>query len=244
VDLGRQPVRRVPRNNPGAPGAGGLRGRRRAVDEDDYDDVDDDDDDDDDDEEDFMAHSSDDDFLAPEDDEDEMRLRTGVSMAARSPAPRLADVDFYAMVNGRPREGPGSRRNLMAEDVELAFALQEAEYHDAREVGQVRAAERRFQRSGRGRGRGRLGAFEVDVNDYDAMLRLSESAPPVKRGVSAGVLNRLPVVQSSHDDCTICQGTADSAMVALPCMHAFHKECIMPHLKSSRFCPNCRHEIE
>lgn len=176
----------------------------------------------------------------PEIDEDEARLRAGAGTRRRQvgrPLPnsqRLADmgVDVYALVNGRPESGPGSRRALLEQDEQLAQAIAQ---HD-RFVGMPRGNQNRYYQ--------RRGGFEVDTNDYEAMLRLSESAPPVKRGVSKALLSALPVVKASNDDCTICQGTADSAMVALPCLHNFHKECILPHLKTSRFCPNCRHEIE
>lgn len=184
-----------------------------------------------------------------EEDDDEMRLRSGVTTrrqipelpylpSRNQPQPRLEDIDFFRLVAGRPLDGPGSRRQLLQDDAELARVWQESEYDTLQ------------PRRGRGvpgtgrRNRRQRDMFEVDVNDYDAMLRLSERAPPVKRGASTAVLNSLPIVKASNDDCTICQGTAESVMIALPCLHNFHKECILPHLKTNRFCPNCRHEVE
>jgi hypothetical protein len=182
-----------------------------------------------------------------EDDEDEARLRSGVSTRRRNPLQQptrstsssLSDlgIDVFSLVNRRPYEGPGSRQQMLAQDEDYAMMLQTEEFGLPRH--------RHPHRGGRGgRGVRRGDGFEVDTNDYEAMLRLSERAPPIKRGASSAIIKALPITKASNDDCTICQGTAETAMVALPCLHNFHKECILPHLKTSRNCPNCRHELE
>lgn len=180
-----------------------------------------------------------------DDDDDERRLRSGVSTArivpqrnepARRQHHNLTPEEIYQLVNHRPMHGPGSRRDLMQQDEEIANFLMRENARQFARGGRGRGA---FRGHG-GRGGGHFGEFEVDTSDYEAMSRLA----PVTRGASAGLVSRLPEVKSSHDDCTICQGTAETAMITLPCFHNFHKECITPHFKTSRLCPNCRHEAE
>lgn len=182
-----------------------------------------------------------------DDDDDELRLRTGVATRRNHSAPTIrtphvpqAAIDQALASSGGRRAA--HNRSQVDQDRELAAALQQG-YGD---VGGNPPARGRRGRGGRGRNQlgGRFGEFEVDTNDYEAMLRLSEQAPPVKRGASSAAINSLPVVRGNNDDCTICQGTAETAMIALPCLHNFHRECILPHLKTNRFCPNCRHELE
>lgn len=174
----------------------------------------------------------------PDDDDDEMRLRSGVSTRqAAAAVPRHIGPRY--LPRGVIDQAISSRNNFgrlsqVDRDRELAAALQGGYDFDLPIPRRARG----------GRGRGRMGEFEVDTNDYEAMLRLSEQAPPVKRGASSAAISSLPVVKASNDDCTICQGTAETTMVALPCLHTFHRECILPHLKMNRFCPNCRHELE
>ena len=46
----------------------------------------------------------------------------------------------------------------------------------------------------------------------------------------------------SDDVCTICLGDLDrkTAVVALPCRHALHKECVVLWFERSMQCPTCR----
>lgn len=183
-------------------------------------------------------------FIVDEEDDDEQRLRSGVTTRATSRAihqaghRHLSRAQLAAILSG-DAQAPIHRH--FESDLELATALQSG-------IIDMTPPRRGYGNAGRGRARGRnhgrFGEFEVDTNDYEAMLRLSEQAAPVKRGASDVAISSLPVVKASNDDCTICQGTAETAMVALPCLHNFHRECILPHLKTSRQCPNCRHEVE
>jgi hypothetical protein len=154
-------------------------------------------------------------------------------------------LNVFDLVNRRPSHrvapSPGLSEAERAYMIAIEADLQEEEEFRARLRQAAGTTGRRTGRATNRRG-DHGDAFEVDTNDYEAMLRLSERN--VKRGASAGLIKSLPIVKSSHDDCTICQGTADTVMIALPCLHNFHKECILPHLKTSRLCPNCRHEIE
>lgn len=175
-------------------------------------------------------------------DDDERRLRGGVNTRQSQPTRRNEHRHVPREIVDHALSGRSTyARNAQVDrDRELAAALQGG--YDGFSL--PRAVHQRRPRGGQRNRGGRLGEFEVDTNDYEAMLRLSEQAPPVARGASSAAISSLPVVRASNDDCTICQGTAETAMVALPCLHNFHRECILPHLKTNRFCPNCRHELE
>jgi hypothetical protein len=49
-----------------------------------------------------------------------------------------------------------------------------------------------------------------------------------------------------HKECTVClcESSDKEKLMTLPCMHAFHVDCIKPWLESHNSCPVCRYELE
>lgn len=179
-------------------------------------------------------------------DPDIALLRQGVPTRRPNRHREPANVDLYQLVNGRPREGPGSVQDIIDRDHELA-QMAALGFDDADDLPRP-VPRHRGPRGGAGHhrpvgGRRYGGHFEADVNDYEAMLRLDDNVQ--KKGVDKELLASLPVVSGPDDSCTICLGTVeDAALVSLPCLHHFHRPCIVAHCKTSRLCPNCRTEIQ
>ncbi len=51
---------------------------------------------------------------------------------------------------------------------------------------------------------------------------------------------------SAEFSCSICKEEYEfkNVLIKLPCGHNFHKDCILPWLKSRNSCPTCRYELE
>ena len=81
------------------------------------------------------------------------------------------------------------------------------------------------------------------------LLRRSTQGPD--RGVahSAGFLeSRCAVVECLKDEtetCTVCMESFKKGeeLMILPCMHRYHKNCIMPWLQQSGLCSVCRYNV-
>lgn len=76
--------------------------------------------------------------------------------------------------------------------------------------------------------------------------RLSEPVRPRPLRIQhcASVTSRRPVGAATQQDCPICfDSIRQNEGVALPCMHAFHPQCIRPWLMENDTCPVCRRSV-
>jgi len=87
-----------------------------------------------------------------------------------------------------------------------------------------------------------------DVGTYESLLALDESIK--KRGISERTMKRLrprrPVSSEIGVECEICKENykVNSSIIALPCKHLYHEDCILKWLASERTCPHCRFVLE
>lgn len=81
------------------------------------------------------------------------------------------------------------------------------------------------------------------------LLRRSTQGPDGGVGHSANFLeSRCAVVESLKDEtdtCTVCMESfrKGETLMILPCMHRYHKNCIMPWLQQSGLCSVCRYNV-
>ncbi|KDD76012.1 hypothetical protein H632_c397p1 [Helicosporidium sp. ATCC 50920] len=90
---------------------------------------------------------------------------------------------------------------------------------------------------------------DVDEMGYEQLTVLGEVAGSVICGLSAEALAALPRVPFQGDEqeqCSVCCCEFEPAeeVVALPCAHVFHAECIQEWLLRSKRCPLCHVEVD
>uniref|UniRef100_A0A804MQ98 RING-type domain-containing protein n=1 Tax=Zea mays TaxID=4577 RepID=A0A804MQ98_MAIZE len=96
---------------------------------------------------------------------------------------------------------------------------------------------------------------EVDPDEYsyEELVALGEVVGTENRGLSADALASLPSVtykmQSVQDgnteQCVICRVELEEgeSLIALPCKHLYHPECINQWLQINKVCPMCSAEV-
>lgn len=100
------------------------------------------------------------------------------------------------------------------------------------------------------------GAWEdVDPDEYsyEELIALGEVVGTESKGLAADTIASLPWVtyqaQDKQDDnmeqCVICRVEFDEgeSLVALPCKHPYHSECINQWLQLNKVCPMCSAEV-
>ena len=100
--------------------------------------------------------------------------------------------------------------------------------------------------------RSRNGQNPIEQLIRGLMTRM-QITPENRTPTDRNIIDSLPVVRydKSNPDhqqstsCTICVTDFEDGdqLVSLPCGHLFNKECIVPWLKNSSLCPNCRQNI-
>jgi hypothetical protein len=96
--------------------------------------------------------------------------------------------------------------------------------------------------------RGRL--FPPNASDDDILnLLFQQHQPQTPPPTSKNFIETCPIVSitnpESHDLCLVCQDNyqiGDEAL-KLPCQHLYHKDCLLPWLKTRNTCPTCRYEL-
>lgn len=91
-----------------------------------------------------------------------------------------------------------------------------------------------------------------DAGSYEEMLEYAERVGQVSTGLSVAQVARLPT-RTVEDEppepdapdaprcCICCYGHAKGDVIlALPCGHDYHLECIAPWLRAKRICPLCK----
>ncbi|XP_002511547.2 E3 ubiquitin-protein ligase RNF181 [Ricinus communis] len=78
-----------------------------------------------------------------------------------------------------------------------------------------------------------------DSDDYSAIRFVPASKPSMEN------LEKIKADGSTEQQCIICleELLIGSEVTRLPCLHVYHKQCIINWLQKSRFCPLCRFEI-
>ncbi|XP_047047219.1 E3 ubiquitin ligase BIG BROTHER-related-like [Lolium rigidum] len=96
---------------------------------------------------------------------------------------------------------------------------------------------------------------EVDPDEYsyEELVALGEVVGTESRGLSADTLASLPSVTHKTKDvqdgnteqCVICRVEFEDgeSLVALPCKHSYHPECINQWLQINKVCPMCSAEV-
>ncbi|KAH7567903.1 hypothetical protein ACOSP7_009843 [Xanthoceras sorbifolium] len=96
--------------------------------------------------------------------------------------------------------------------------------------------------------------IDVDELSYEELIALGEFIGEEKRGLS---LNEIPRclhpckssslgTKSGIDRCVVCQveyEEEEESLVALPCEHPYHMECISKWLQVKKICPICTTEV-
>ncbi|XP_076935638.1 uncharacterized protein LOC143602410 isoform X1 [Bidens hawaiensis] len=100
-----------------------------------------------------------------------------------------------------------------------------------------------------------LNREEVDTDNmrYEESVNLTEAVGVEAVGLSAVQISQLPVSIytsqrfSSNDEetCAICQENFEfgKQIITLPCVHLYHKKCIIKWLKLKKNCPMCQKEV-
>ncbi|KAG8050435.1 hypothetical protein GUJ93_ZPchr0009g719 [Zizania palustris] len=93
---------------------------------------------------------------------------------------------------------------------------------------------------------------EVDPDEYsyEELVALGEVVGTENRGLSADTLASLPSVTYKTQDgnteqCVICRLEFEEgeSLIALPCKHLYHHECINQWLQINKVCPVCSAEV-
>ncbi|KAK3132820.1 hypothetical protein QOZ80_6AG0528190 [Eleusine coracana subsp. coracana] len=96
---------------------------------------------------------------------------------------------------------------------------------------------------------------EVDPDEYsyEELVALGEVVGTESRGLSADTLASLPSVtyktkdvqDGNTEQCVICRVEFEEgeSLVALPCKHSYHPECINQWLQINKVCPMCSAEV-
>ncbi|XP_047046090.1 E3 ubiquitin ligase BIG BROTHER-related-like [Lolium rigidum] len=94
---------------------------------------------------------------------------------------------------------------------------------------------------------------DPDEYSYEELVALGEVVGTESRGVSADTLASLPSVtyqaqdkqDSNIEQCVICRVEFEEgeSLIALPCKHSYHSECINQWLQLNKVCPMCSAEV-
>ncbi|XP_051204752.1 E3 ubiquitin ligase BIG BROTHER-related [Lolium perenne] len=94
---------------------------------------------------------------------------------------------------------------------------------------------------------------DPDEYSYEELVALGEVVGTESRGVSADTLASLPSVtyqaqdkqDSNMEQCVICRVEFEQgeSLIALPCKHSYHSECINQWLQLNKVCPMCSAEV-
>uniref|UniRef100_J3MV19 RING-type domain-containing protein n=1 Tax=Oryza brachyantha TaxID=4533 RepID=J3MV19_ORYBR len=94
---------------------------------------------------------------------------------------------------------------------------------------------------------------DPDEYSYEELVALGEVVGTESRGLSADTLASLPSItyraqdkqDSNMEQCVICRVEFEEgeSLVALPCKHSYHSECINQWLQLNKVCPMCSAEV-
>ncbi|KAJ1269536.1 hypothetical protein BS78_07G219000 [Paspalum vaginatum] len=94
---------------------------------------------------------------------------------------------------------------------------------------------------------------DPDEYSYEELIALGEVVGTESKGLSADTIASLPSVTYQAQDkqdgnmeqCVICRVEFDEgeSLVALPCKHPYHSECINQWLQLNKVCPMCSAEV-
>uniref|UniRef100_J3MZJ2 RING-type domain-containing protein n=2 Tax=Oryza brachyantha TaxID=4533 RepID=J3MZJ2_ORYBR len=96
---------------------------------------------------------------------------------------------------------------------------------------------------------------EVDPDEYsyEELVALGEVVGTQNRGLSADILASLPSLtfkakgaqDGNSEQCVICRVEFEDgeSLIALPCKHSYHPECINQWLQINKVCPMCSSEV-
>ncbi|XP_037459410.1 E3 ubiquitin ligase BIG BROTHER-related-like [Triticum dicoccoides] len=94
---------------------------------------------------------------------------------------------------------------------------------------------------------------DPDEYSYEELVALGEVVGTESRGVSADTLASLPSVtyqaednqDSNMEQCVICRVEFEEgeSLVALPCKHSYHSDCMKQWLQLNKVCPMCSAEV-
>lgn len=99
----------------------------------------------------------------------------------------------------------------------------------------------------------RVGGQNIDLNSYEDLLKLDEINGVVKKGLSKSQIRSLPVVpfhkgSKTEDDCKcyVCFDLFNEGekVTMLPCLHAYHPNCISEWIEKDKRCPVCNIEVK
>ncbi|KAI8564748.1 hypothetical protein RHMOL_Rhmol03G0205900 [Rhododendron molle] len=97
-------------------------------------------------------------------------------------------------------------------------------------------------------------AIDPDNMTYEQLQSLGESVGVENKGLSEGLLARLPKFKirtgifskkKINEECVICYMMVQSGeyLTILPCAHQYHSKCITRWLKLNKNCPICQKEV-
>ncbi|BAF24348.1 E3 ubiquitin ligase BIG BROTHER-related [Oryza sativa Japonica Group] len=94
---------------------------------------------------------------------------------------------------------------------------------------------------------------DPDEYSYEELVALGEVVGTESRGLSADTLASLPSItyraqdkqDGNMEQCVICRVEFEEgeSLVALPCKHSYHSECINQWLQLNKVCPMCSAEV-
>ncbi|PUZ52586.1 hypothetical protein GQ55_6G282200 [Panicum hallii var. hallii] len=94
---------------------------------------------------------------------------------------------------------------------------------------------------------------DPDEYSYEELIALGEVVGTESKGLSADTIASLPSVtyqaqdkqEGNMEQCVICRVEFDEGetLVALPCKHPYHSECINQWLQLNKVCPMCSVEV-
>jgi hypothetical protein len=97
---------------------------------------------------------------------------------------------------------------------------------------------------------------DADLQDYDQMVALENVvvglSPSLLRQLEASSFRFSPTSstpssrgsENTHE-CPICLSAfaVGDHVLALPCLHVFHCDCVVPWLRRSKLCPVCKRDV-
>ncbi|EPS68702.1 hypothetical protein M569_06065, partial [Genlisea aurea] len=97
--------------------------------------------------------------------------------------------------------------------------------------------------------------IDPDRMSYEELTNLGDSVGNEKKGLTVETMSQFQPftfkgsargANKDAEECVICCSKFEQGnkLIALPCLHQYHEECITKWLKDNKKCPVCQKDVE